>query len=125
MKSGKKGGNSKARDIVLILALLALGLALLLFVRLGGRQGAFAVVEINGSETGRYSLSEDGVYELVDGGNILEISDGRARIVEATCPDELCVKMGWIRFSGQSIVCLPHRLVVKIVGGDSLVDIVN
>ena len=52
----------------------------------------------------------------MDGGtNELVIEDGEARLTEADCPDSLCVNMGRISRSGQSIICLPHQVVVRIV----------
>jgi len=46
------------------------------------------------------------------------IEGGEAYLKEADCPDGLCVGMGKISRSGQSIICLPHKVVVDIVGGD-------
>ncbi len=125
MKNKVRDKNTSKRDIVLILALAVIGVGLLLATQLGGRIGAYAVVEVDGAEVARYPLSSDGVFVLNGGTNTLEILGGRARMVEAECPDKLCVKMGWVKYSGQSLVCLPEHLVVKIVGGDSSVDIVN
>ena len=39
--------------------------------------------------------------------------------------DLLCVKTGKIRYAGQSIVCLPHKVAVRIVGGASALDAVT
>lgn len=47
--------------------------------------------------------------------NDIEITDKRIRIIDADCPDQVCVKTGWISMSSQEIVCLPWRLVIKIV----------
>ncbi len=120
-----KRKNTLKRDLALILALALIGVCLLLFTLNGGRAGAMAVVEVDGVEIASFPLSEDGVFPLNGGTNTLEILDGKARMLHAECPDKLCVKMGWVRFSGQSLVCLPEHLVVRIVGGESPVDIVN
>ena len=125
MKDKVRDKNTFKRDIVLILALAVIGVTLLLATQSGGRPGAYAVVEFDGSEIARYPLASDGVFVLNGGTNTLEILGGKARMIEAECPDKLCVKMGWIKYSGQSLVCLPEHIVVKIVGGDSSVDIVN
>ncbi|MBR2281089.1 MAG: NusG domain II-containing protein [Spirochaetales bacterium] len=125
MKDKVRGKSTVSRDIVLILALAVVGLGLLLAMQLGGRAGAYAVVELEGSEIARYPLDCDGVFVLNGGTNTLEILGGKARMLHAECPDKLCVKMGWVRFSGQSLVCLPERISVRIVGGRSSVDVVN
>jgi hypothetical protein len=57
-----------------------------------------------------------------DGYNIIRIEKGRIRIVDADCPDKLCVKTGWITESGQSVICLPHKLIIKIQGGSKEID---
>ncbi|MEY8762249.1 MULTISPECIES: NusG domain II-containing protein [Clostridium] len=54
--------------------------------------------------------------------NIVEVENGRIRISEADCPDKICVKTGWISKPGQSIVCLPHKLIIKIEGKNSQYD---
>jgi len=61
-------------------------------------------------------LQSDGHY------NVIEIVNGKIRILEADCPDQLCVRNGWISIATQQIVCLPHRLVIKIVADDNDID---
>ena len=82
--------------------------------------GAGVVVYLDGTEIGQYSLTED--IEVVlngnDGGiNVLEIKDGYADITEADCRDGLCIHQKKISKNGETLVCLPHKLLVKIVGG--------
>lgn len=57
--------------------------------------------------------------------NTIEIKDGKVRMVQANCPDQLCVHSHPIGKNGEMIVCLPHRLYVKLVKSvdDSDVDI--
>ncbi|WP_339285138.1 NusG domain II-containing protein [Oceanobacillus sp. FSL K6-3682] len=46
--------------------------------------------------------------------NIIEVDNERIHIKSATCPDQICVRTGYISRPGQTIVCLPHKLVVEI-----------
>ena len=95
---------------------------------LGLRQtGAAVIVEQNGRETARYALSEDRTVRIEgEGGyNLLVIQGGEVWLSEADCPTQLCVKTGKIRYAGQSIVCLPHKLAVRIAGGASGLDAVT
>ena len=64
-------------------------------------------------------LSEDTRIVLGEGEhtNTLVIENGAARVVEASCPDQICVNQGAVRYEGESIVCLPHKLVVTVEGG--------
>lgn len=50
--------------------------------------------------------------------NIIEIKDGKIRMISANCPDKLCVKSHEISKNGEMIVCLPHRLYVKLVNAE-------
>lgn len=52
--------------------------------------------------------------------NTVCIKDGRAAIVESDCPGEDCVHSGWIRDGGRSVVCLPNRVEVRIVGASDV-----
>lgn len=105
-------------DLLLIGALLLAALLSFLALRLWRVEGAVAVVRVNGVEIERHALDEDGVFPLNGGSNLLVIRDGEAAVVEADCPDLLCVRQGKIRYRGQTIICLPNRLSVTIEGGE-------
>lgn len=48
------------------------------------------------------------------GYNRVEVEPGRIRVVEADCPDGICISQGWLSDQSVPIVCLPHRLIIKI-----------
>jgi hypothetical protein len=54
--------------------------------------------------------------------NVIRVDEGKIRIIDADCPDKLCVKTGWIKEPGQSIICLPHKLIITIQGGSKEID---
>ena len=103
-------------DILLIALLLVLSLSFLLIRTLTQAEGAVAVVEIDGTVVGSYPLSVDGRFVLNGGTNVLIIEDGTARLVESHCPDRTCELTGRISYVGQTIVCLPNRLSVTVMG---------
>lgn len=117
--------NKKTRsDIILIAVLLVVGLSVLLAFYLGRTEGSVAVVSIDGVKVAEYPLSVDGVYYLNGGTNVLVIESGKAYIREANCPGyQDCVERGKISFVGESIICLPNKLEVKIVGEGDGIDI--
>ena len=119
-------GKQKLRaDVIVIVSLLVLALVLYLALNLGRREGGTAVVRVNGVETERYSLLQNGSFPLNGGTNILVIEDGYAWMSEANCPDLICVRQGKIHYTGQVITCLPNRLTVTIEGGeDGGVDLI-
>lgn len=111
-------------DIILIGVLLIVSLSVFLIWYLSGTDGSTAVVSVDGKRVGEYSLAIDGVYYINDGTNVLAIEDGKAYMKEASCPGyQDCVEMGKISRVGETIVCLPNKVVVEIVGeGDELIQ---
>lgn len=86
-----------------------------------------AALRVDGKEIRTFALASDGKtytyrYEDADGDyNIIEVSGDKIRITDANCGDLICVQRGWISKKGESIVCLPHKLVIEIqttTGGD-------
>ncbi len=49
------------------------------------------------------------------GYNEVEVTGGRVHVVEADCANQVCVRTGWASVEGQTITCLPHKLVVQVV----------
>ena len=113
------------RDILLVLVLLVLAAVLLIVIRNRGKEGSSVVVMARNEEIARYSLVIDGIYDINGGTNTIEIKDGRVRMLEASCPNHLCIRQGWIRFEGQSIVCLPNKVIVTVHGTGSGFDFVQ
>ena len=113
-------------DIILIGFCLVLAAALFFVLRFGKEQGAEVVVKVDGMQVARYSLLQNGTYELNGGTNTLVIENGQAYLSHANCPDQLCVKQGKKKLDGQTITCLPNKLTVTVVGGQSdNVDIIS
>ena len=58
-------------------------------------------------------------------GNTIVLSGKTAKIADADCRDQVCVRTGTLTHAGQAAVCLPHRVVLKLVGvNDSGIDAV-
>ncbi len=104
--------------IVILLALVIY----LLYTFVYGKEGAFVQVQSDGKGLAVYALHENRevpiVYGENEGSNILVIADGKAYVKEADCPDKLCVKQKSISRTGEAIVCLPHKLVITVIGGE-------
>ncbi len=54
--------------------------------------------------------------------NVVEIKDGLVRVKEADCPNQVCVKTGWLSMPGQTAFCAPNRLKITIKGKSNEVD---
>ena len=110
------------RDLILLLAVLVIGLIgiVILYTRPAALNGEVEVA-VDGEVVMTLPLSEDTevAIESVDGGeNLLVIQDGTAKIESASCPDGICVRHYAISRDGESIICLPNRVVVTIRGGE-------
>ena len=120
MKNINSEKNRKIRnDIILAVAIVLIAtVGLLLFV-LTKEEGSTVAVKIDGVVTDTYPLSEN-IEVLIKTGendeniNVLTIEDGKASISEADCPDKICVETRAVSFVGETIVCLPHKLVIEI-----------
>ena len=122
----KKKHNRIRADLLLIAFLLLLGGGLFLLRRLSRTAGNVAAVYVDGVRVGAYPLAVDREIPIGEGGetNHLSIHDGAADMTDASCPDRLCVHMRPIRYVGETITCLPHRVLIQIEGaGEAEVDI--
>ncbi|SDF42570.1 hypothetical protein SAMN05660235_01544 [Sporolituus thermophilus DSM 23256] len=57
---------------------------------------------------------------VAGGYDIIEVEGRRIRVREADCPTQECVLTGWIEKAPQQIVCLPYRIVIKVVSSAPL-----
>lgn len=105
-------------DWLVIAAVLVLAACVAaLFWPGGNAESAMLQIYRNGKLMQEISLSKDQTLQ-VDGDyhNTVSIQNGRAAITRSDCPGEDCVHSGWISASGRSIVCLPNRVELRIVG---------
>ena len=105
-------------DLILIIALLIVSAGAGLMLR-PQEEGGTVVVTVDGTETGRYALDEDRTVRIESSGgyNLLTIQNGTAAVTEADCGDHTCIRTGEIHLDGQSIICLPHKVVITVEGG--------
>ena len=110
----------KKRDLILIAAALVLAGALYAVSQLSlGVQASTIVVTVDGQERLRRPLAVEDSYEIrqADGAvNIVAVEDGAVYMKEANCRDGLCIRQGRMKNGAKTIVCLPHKLVVRITG---------
>lgn len=98
--------------LFMFFVLFAIGAMLFLWGQLQ-EKGAMAVVTVDGVERYRCSLFVEKEIEI-DDTNILVIKDGAADMITADCPDQICVKHTPISNAGETIICLPNKVVVTI-----------
>lgn len=74
-------------------------------------------ITVDGSEFAEYKLT-DNIEVAINETNVLVIENGKASMIHANCPDQLCVQQKSISKNGESIVCLPNKVIVSVVGGE-------
>ena len=108
--------------IIVILALLGISYLVVFFAF--GNEGKYITIEKDGVLVGTYSLEAEQEIPLPDdeADNIVAIENGKAYMKEASCPDHLCMKQGKISKAGQTIVCLPNKVIVTVKDDDASGD---
>lgn len=92
---------------------------------------AFAVYQYTHKAPGRFAeITQDGVLiRTVDltvnaeftienpagGYNRIQVKGGAVSVIEASCPDKVCIHQGAVSGGAQPIVCLPNKLVIKVI----------
>jgi hypothetical protein len=113
-----KTGFRKKDWILVIIVLCVAGIAYLSHQWMDQSGASKIAIKVDGEIQGTYSLAEDQVVEINQGSNVLEIQDGEASMIEADCPDQLCVHQRAISKKNESIICLPHKIVVEVTEGE-------
>ena len=116
----------KKKDIIIIALALFCALALWLVSQLAlGTEASSVVVLMDGEEVLRKPLVISNTYEIAqdDGSlNIIRVENGVVWMQEANCRDGLCIRQGKMKNGAKTLVCLPHKLVVKMDGDAPISD---
>ena len=118
---------TKAILALLVLAVVASGAWIVL-----GKSGAEnprVVIEVDGEIFADYDMDEvKGIIPISTengGENRVWVQEDLVFMDSANCPDQTCVKQGVIKDGTVPIVCLPHKVIVRIEGGESGLDAAN
>ncbi len=109
----------RKKDFMLVAVIIVTAaISALLVMSAQGGAGAKVHITVDGALYGEYSLSEEQsiMIDGESGTNRLMIENGSAYMAEADCPDKYCMDHKPISRGGETIICLPHRLVVEVIG---------
>ena len=114
----------KKADIILVIALLLLAVFSYFFIELFVKKdGAMVEITVDGQILGEYALDEDRTISVYpDDSAIVIIDEGSVYMFHSDCPDKICVDTGRISKTGETIVCLPKKIVVEVKGNDNELD---
>lgn len=120
--------NKKIKNDIILIAVVVLLIGIAAGAMFLFRdEGTLVEVTVDGKLFGTYSLAIDRTVEIRSGNNgeyynILVIKNGKAYVSEANCPGVLahlkCTNQDPISYTGESIICEEHRVVVAIKGGE-------
>jgi len=98
-------------------AIAAAGMAAIIMSRTGG---GFAEIIQHGEVIAILELAVDTVYTVESDGmlNVVQISAGSVKMLDANCPDKHCLHHVPVMYSGQTIVCLPNRVIIQVRSAD-------
>ena len=102
----------KKGDIIIAVSVIIAAAVVFLVFLVGGTKGKNVVIKQSESVIGTYSLKKDKVIEL--GTNTIEIKNGKVEVIWTSCKNHICKKHLPISKSGESIVCLPNKIIVTI-----------
>jgi len=121
--------NIKRGDTILCIALLFCAISGMFLPMLHAKQGTTLLIRINGVSYTEAPLFEDKVIELKEDNtiyNIVTIKDGQATMSHSTCFNQLCVRQTAISSTHETIICLPHKVILEIVSDtDSQIDAIS
>ena len=105
--------------MILIICVLVVAAGLLVYLSFFRATGNTVTVTVDGKEYGVYELTENNTVDIITGEdrqhhNRLVIKDGKAYMEDASCPDGICVAHKPVFRDGESIICLPNRVVVTV-----------
>ena len=111
--------KKRKKDLIFIFSILIVAVFLLLIQRVyGNAQGEADMVKITVDQKlyGTYDLNKNQTITIQNdsGINAIQIQNKKVWMEEADCPDGYCKEQGHISKNKQTIVCLPHRLVVEV-----------
>lgn len=119
----------KSLDIVVIVVLIivALGSSAVPFISSHKNfNDKYVEIEVKGKLFKRLPLDNNRSKRITVqtdlGKNIIEITNGKVKIIDADCPDKICIKDGSIDKPGDVLVCLPHKVLIQIKGESSETD---
>lgn len=116
----EKAKKKKRKDIIFIALIIIVALAAYIIIDVVvKKEGSKVVVKVDGKvvDTMRLNKDQSIIVKGYDGGtNTVVIENNMVYMTEADCPDKICVNTGKISRVGETIVCLPHRVVVEITG---------
>lgn len=129
MKNKRTTFPLKPGDVVIFLAIVAAACGIWLHLALLQTDQTYGEIWLDGELYQQIKLDDSTEETIQLEGKVSEVTietDGRRmRFVLSECPDHTCERTGWISSVGQTAVCLPNRVMIKITGNSGEEDAVD
>jgi len=105
-------------DKLLIISVVIIGLMSFFLISQLKSAGEFVVVSVDGNEQfhGALSTNDTIIVHGPVGRSVIEIHEGKVRMLHSDCPTKVCVRTGSVHRQGEVIVCVPNKVLVQIMG---------
>lgn len=112
-------------DFKLILIVIVLVIFLLIFFYKPKEEASFAIVYYKSEIVLKIDLNIDKIYEVNGDNGIvkIEVLNKKIRVIEETSNYNLCSKQGFISNKGESIICLPNKIIIELPSDDIDVEV--
>jgi hypothetical protein len=113
--------------VIIFIVLLAVGIILRngLVLSRQPSEAVKAAIYHDGKIHQHLALDENQEISLLNGKMLIEIKEKKIRVKKSDCPRQVCVNVGWVRFTGETIICVPYKTLIEIKStGAPLVDAV-
>lgn len=120
-----KGAPLRPADGIIAAVTVAVAVLLFAVLRVGAPSGSQVIVETAGRSATVYDLDTPVTVTLEGRDGLfltMTVADGRVCVSDSNCPDHLCRHAGWLSRGGQSAVCVPAGITLRVVGGNDAVD---
>lgn len=109
-------------DITLVSILFVVILVILVFINVTKKEGTTAEVYYEDEKILTIDLNIDKEYIVKGklGDVVLEVKNKKIRVKEENSPNHICSKEGFIGDSLKTLVCLPNKIIIKIVGSNEI-----
>ncbi len=102
----------KKGDVILFICIIAVSLCLIAGLFVFAPSGKTVIIKQNNQTYGEYPLNTN--TQIVLEHNTILIQDGKALVSHADCPDKVCFKTSPISKRGETIICLPNKVIIQI-----------
>lgn len=104
-------------EILIICIIVILSVFLFLLFKIFSRDGKIAVITIDSEVIRTINLQTQANTVFVPDkleNVIIEVNGGKIRVLSSDCTDKICMHNGFISKVGESIICMPNKLIIEI-----------